>query len=382
MVEEHAIDLPAAARDEKNGSFCRNCNARLTGDFCAACGQKEREVRRPFIVLTSELLHTVLELDGRAYRTLFLLLTHPGYLSTEYVKGRRASYTPPLRLFLVLSILLFFLVSVGGTLNSIANSVNGDGEGRAERRNEIARELEGNEDLQAALASIDSPEQAAAIRQALEDIDTAGIIEAESIRESIERGERTAEIRQALQENEEVQAIRQFVSELNFPFLSPQASERLASFLDSQIEENGTEIAEDPAGFFFESLDYITVFILLMMPFMAVITSILYVFKRRYFIEHLILTVHNHSFLMLCFLLLLPLNLMQASEIETLSGAANILSALLSLWIVIYLFLSLKRFFGQGFFATFFKFGIATFSYSIVLGMGAALFFVLYFLFS
>jgi recombinational DNA repair protein RecR len=78
---------------------CQNCGEALTGDFCGKCGQRHKESRRAFILLLQETLYTVFELDGRAYKILWYLFTKPAFLSTEYTKGRRASYTPPLRLF-------------------------------------------------------------------------------------------------------------------------------------------------------------------------------------------------------------------------------------------------------------------------------------------
>ena len=69
-------------------------------------------------------MRTVFELDGRAYRTLYFLFTRPGFLAREYVSGRRASYTPPLRLFLVISIVFFLTVSAFTSLQSMRNVIS------------------------------------------------------------------------------------------------------------------------------------------------------------------------------------------------------------------------------------------------------------------
>ncbi len=103
--------LPAQA------ALCANCGHPLTGNFCPQCGQENKDVRRPFFYLLQDLLKVVFVLDERAYRSVFYLLTRPGFLTREYFQGRRASYTPPLRLFLIISIGFFLLV---GTVTSIA----------------------------------------------------------------------------------------------------------------------------------------------------------------------------------------------------------------------------------------------------------------------
>lgn len=48
--------------------------------------------------------------DGRLWRTLFALAFRPGFLTREYLAGRRRRYVRPARLFLVLSVALFALI--------------------------------------------------------------------------------------------------------------------------------------------------------------------------------------------------------------------------------------------------------------------------------
>ena len=104
---------------------CLNCGQSLSGDFCSNCGQEAKDVRRRFFPLISGALYTIVELDGRAYRTLFKLLTSPAFLTREYFGGRRSSYTPPLRLFLVISIGFFLLVSLLSSVESMRDSIDG-----------------------------------------------------------------------------------------------------------------------------------------------------------------------------------------------------------------------------------------------------------------
>jgi hypothetical protein len=57
------------------------------------------------------MLHEALDIDGRLFLTLKTLLLKPGALSLEYRNGKRKTYTPPLRLYVVISILFFLLIS-------------------------------------------------------------------------------------------------------------------------------------------------------------------------------------------------------------------------------------------------------------------------------
>lgn len=88
---------------------CRNCGDYAPGKYCPNCGQDTREhlpTAREFI---HEFVLHYLAAEGRLWRTLQVLVLHPGRLTVEYVRGRKRAYVLPLRLYLTVS-LVFFLV--------------------------------------------------------------------------------------------------------------------------------------------------------------------------------------------------------------------------------------------------------------------------------
>ena len=89
---------------------CDNCDTPMEASFCPQCGQKNIELERPLSALLAEVLRETFDLDGRAARTLWTLVRRPGLVTAEFLAGHRRRYTPPLRLYLVLSV-LFFLVT-------------------------------------------------------------------------------------------------------------------------------------------------------------------------------------------------------------------------------------------------------------------------------
>ncbi|MFT5767097.1 MAG: hypothetical protein ACI9DH_000918 [Halioglobus sp.] len=93
-------------------SICRNCNSALTGSYCGRCGQKESNRNIHFFELLGEFVGDIFVWESGLWKTLIPLLIRPGFLSIEYFKGRKARYLPPLRLYLVISFLLFLLVSL------------------------------------------------------------------------------------------------------------------------------------------------------------------------------------------------------------------------------------------------------------------------------
>jgi hypothetical protein len=87
---------------------CLNCGELVAQRFCPACGQEVAPtLQRPFREIAGEVLDETIALDSRFGHTLLPLLTRPGFLTAEYLAGRRARYTSPLKLYLLFSFLFF-----------------------------------------------------------------------------------------------------------------------------------------------------------------------------------------------------------------------------------------------------------------------------------
>lgn len=100
-------------------AHCKNCGAALLGRFCSNCSQAA-DVHVPTTMeLAHELLEGLTHSDSRLWRTLTTLWFKPGRLTEEFVAGRRVAYLPPFRLYLILSILFFLLLSFAHTSGEI-----------------------------------------------------------------------------------------------------------------------------------------------------------------------------------------------------------------------------------------------------------------------
>ena len=92
---------------------CSNCGATVTAAFCGECGQK-RQVHRTISAIMHDLIHGVLHLDGKFWRTLPLLAFKPGHLTRRYVDGERAKFVSPMAMFLFSVFAMFAVFQIVG----------------------------------------------------------------------------------------------------------------------------------------------------------------------------------------------------------------------------------------------------------------------------
>ena len=102
---------------------CLNCGTGLQGDFCTACGQRAH-VHRTLTAFAHDLIHGVLHLDGKVWRTLPLLVWRPGELTRRYIDGERAKFVSPLALFLFSVFLMFAVVGQSLDFNQVKFKTN------------------------------------------------------------------------------------------------------------------------------------------------------------------------------------------------------------------------------------------------------------------
>jgi hypothetical protein len=91
-------------RKEKN---CLNCQAEIIGRYCHNCGQENLEPKETVWHLISHFFNDITHFDGKFFETLKDLLRKPGFLSLEYMRGRRMSYLNPIRMYVFTSAIFF-----------------------------------------------------------------------------------------------------------------------------------------------------------------------------------------------------------------------------------------------------------------------------------
>jgi hypothetical protein len=343
---------------------CLNCGAELVGQYCGICGQRARNRLISLWELLSEAFGDLFELDSRLWRTLIPLLVRPGRLTRDYLEGRRARYMPPFRMYLVLSV-VFFVVAFFDPKDDLSLLFEPEPEPTAE---EIA--------AQEAAAELDDATATAAeerARKIVSDLEEKGVVEKGSIVIDAEdnpdapfrltNDDGTPGLSIQFDEDTGKCTIEGVESLDKLPsWLRKRATpERILKVCERTAADGGTTLSR-------LLIDNIPVALIVLLPLMALVLKILYPLSRRYFVEHLLFIVHFHAF----FFLMLTLQILFArvsSWIGFLDPVAILALVAGSFYIPVYLFVAMRRVYGQGRILTFAKFIALVTAYGIGVSM-------------
>lgn len=227
------------ALDHHAATACPNCAAAVSGNFCHECGQET--VLHP--ASTREFVHEFIghyvALEGKLWKSLWLLLFRPGRLSLEYIKGRRVRYVQPLRLYLTFSLIFFALMK-----------------------------YDGQHELQVGTGKKLAPAAAAAPDAKTRSGGEAGIIQEDN----------PDELRAG------TKGVRDWVGGY-----SPHIAEKMSEFIDMPKEEKEQVLTSA----FYAYVPYAVFF---MMPLFALYLKVLYLGSGKRFGEHLLFALHANAF--------------------------------------------------------------------------------------
>jgi hypothetical protein len=94
-------------RKEKN---CLNCQTEIVGRYCHKCGQENLEPKETVWHLVQHFFNDITHFDGKFFETVKFLLKRPGFLSLEYMRGRRMAYLNPIRMYVFTSAIFFIIL--------------------------------------------------------------------------------------------------------------------------------------------------------------------------------------------------------------------------------------------------------------------------------
>ena len=132
---------------------CLNCGHTVEERYCPHCGQENIEPKQPFHYLFTHFIEDFTHYDGEFWKTMKYLLLKPGKLTKEYLAGKRQLYVAPVKLYIFISFITFFLPPL------ISSSEEESSE--PEKKAHIAKEIKKEKTKEEKIATIaDSLKQA------------------------------------------------------------------------------------------------------------------------------------------------------------------------------------------------------------------------------
>jgi len=355
---------------------CQNCGTPMLGAHCYACGQPVNGLVRHFGSIVGDFLDSVFDLDSRIFRTLPPLLFRPGYLSREYFAGHRVRYVSPVRLFVFLCLAAFFVLRffVEPEFDAQDNTSSRITQAHTIAEVERARD-EALATLHKALERVDSPGGQFGLESGIAEVQRRAEARIEWLKArdaALARGETPPPEPRAklgIQINNEQWDPQ--TNPVNLAFL-PAAANTLLNNLARRADANIRRVRDEPALLVDAYMQSLPATFFVLLPVFALLLKIAYLFRRRLYMEHLIVALHSHAFL--CAALLLIVGFEEARDWLGAGAAAQSLQFLemaLMVWMPLYLWLTQKRVYGQGVIMTSLKFGVLGLCYFALLSLGA-----------
>ena len=316
-------------------AICGNCGAPLHGSYCHACGQPVEGLVRHFGSVLGDVLDSVLNIDARIVHTLLPLYFRPGKLTMDYFADKRARYVTPFRLVFFLAIIAFLAIQLAIRTDSAAIV-----KFQTPRIHGVAISsvpVPTTPDTHFANGDIKFNDKVVWNR------------ESKPLREAWLPGFANDWLNDAIE----------------------HARHNLHDMNSGNAAESKTAALRLMGGVFTVAPQVLFV----LLPVFALLLKLFYVFMRRMYMEHLIVAMHSHAFIMLSLLVVIALDLLRswlAPHAAWLGDLLGFLHAAAWLWVPVYLFVMQKRIYRQDWLMTSLKYVGVGVCYSVLIASGMA----------
>ena len=223
--------------------------------------------------VVADVAESFLNWDSKFTKSLGLLLIRPGWLTNQFVAGRRTRYLHPLRLYLLVSIVFFLCLRFAPI----------------QIRPQVATDM--------------SPKDRAEVEEAMKNPAIPALVREEVLKSLAERTKTPASEKAGLARSAEIP------SPSPAPVVTDDSSrEQLddkssPSWLKRKVKENIGPHGSNAQLLIKTLRDNFSTMMLFCIPLFALVLKVLYLRQRRFYIEHLVYALHIHSFFYIAILL-------------------------------------------------------------------------------
>jgi hypothetical protein len=274
---------------------CLNCGTTLEGKFCHNCGQENLHIKENFGHMMNHAISDYFHFDHQFFHTLKPLLFKPGYLTNEYMAGRRVQYLHPIKMYIFISVVYFLLYFKTG--------------------HEIVKVNETNEDPVKTQKSIDSTKKAIAANKYI-----PGSVK-KQIENDLDKGKpgkknETLKVKRVDYEKGPNSWFHPLTEDTSYAqYLINQkklTDDEQDGFLERQwnkkVFDYRQKYGNQAREVFTEDIQHNTPkMMFLLLPLFALILKVSFWRNKKFYVEHLIYSFHFHCFLFLFLTILILL---------------------------------------------------------------------------
>ncbi len=327
-------------------THCENCGTALSGPYCAQCGQPAIDYRRSIGSLLVDAADAFFNFDARFFQSFGLLLIKPWRLTNEFIEGKRARHVHPLRVYLIASVLFFLVINFLSRDTHMQSHQNG-------KESFIALEKATptpRPDFIGPLPPPAAPSKSTVV---------FGV--------SPEKPAGVPEKKFSWNNSEEPSPAVMPDHKVFFEEMDKQANlPPWAKWIEEQAKRKLGPTGDRGDLFLKALIQNIAPMVLCCIPLFALVLKILYIFKRRFYVDHLIFALHTHAFVFLSTLIIIGVGFLLALRSPALTA---VVCTFLGFAVFVELLIAIRRVYRQNWFATIFKFFLGSVIYVVMLSL-------------
>lgn len=300
---------------------CLNCGLSLkeSFDYCPGCGQENTDNQLSFGRLVVDFFSNYFSLDSRFGRSVKPFFFQPGVLTQAFMEGKRIKYANPIRLYLVISLIHFFFFSIN-----------------MDRKSDDNQGILKNVNTQTPAETPPTPSDSSEEESKVWPFSSGEVSTIQAMLADKEADYTVAQVEDSIKNGQK-------------PFVPRYLTRQLIKLMKSDIKSINNHIVKNiPLGMFF------------ILPVFALLLKLL--FRKRLYINHLVHTLHLHSFSFTVLTLLWVLGIISPSLAEH-------IDFLFTLIILVYMVLSFRTVYGLKILTAIWKVALSGFLYVILLSI-------------
>jgi Protein of unknown function (DUF3667) len=341
------IKIKSLKRHLREEKICLNCGSEVKDRYCPHCGQENIDPKENFGHLVNHFFSDLTHYDSNFFITIKDLLLRPGFLTKQYLAGKRMRYLNPIRMYIFISFVFFLTYfAIGSGLNvnvtqpAVAANVT-----RQHQADMLRAEIDSNK----AHPQTNSALTDSILAVTASKLDTTANNKDEDIFDSNNGMYKSINeydsIQQSLPARKRDNLIARFFIRHGIAAIGHYHGQ-LKEVMWEKFEHN------------------IPKMMFLLLPIFALLLKLFYSWKKYYYVDHAIFSLHFHSFAFLIFWLTIVVEWIFPHLLIT--GWAFLL-------IFIYLLAALKNTYNQSWVKSFFKAFFICIIYSVTIGLALAI---------